>query len=187
MADPMDYVSFNLARIFDGFRAGHIGFDQAANLLEAYYRKLSTESQKEFFDILAQKLLAEKFSHLTPGRTPHELIIWVWSALGPTDALPAWVFSLCRWDDPVAMESWAVKIGGTFIHSVFSHREKFSKAALHCIKVQCLLFTADQSLELTGTKFPTSVVEVAGKLLRTVDKINFEKFAARSWGLLRLL
>jgi hypothetical protein len=75
------------------------------------------------------------------------------------------------------MESWAVKIGGTFIHSVFCHREQFSKAALDGIKAQCLLFTADQSLELTGTKFPISVVEVAEKLLRTVDKISFDKFA----------
>src|SRR5438046_2173370 len=150
MTNAMDEVSFNLGQILDGFRQRHIGFYQAANLLETYHGQLPPDSQKQFFDILAERLFAEKLSHLNPDRTSHELIIWVWSAFGPTDALPAWVFSLLRWDDPTAMESWAVKIGGMFIHSVFSHRKNFPRAVLDGIKAQCLLFTADQSLALTG-------------------------------------
>jgi hypothetical protein len=175
-------VSGDLNRIFDGFLQGHIGFDQAASLLEAYYRKLPPGSQKQFFDILAQKLLAEKFSHLNSARTPHELIIWVWSAFRQADHLPPLVFALLRWDDPTTMESWAVKIGGIFNHSLFTHRRNFSKATLDGIKAQCLLFTDHQSPQLIGTKFPPSVVEVAERIQRTIDKINFDEFAGSITG-----
>jgi hypothetical protein len=41
-----------------------------------------------------------------------------------------------------------------------------------------VLFTTPQSLQLTRIRFPRSVVDVTERLQSTVDKINFERFAA---------
>lgn len=167
----------NIDRVLEGFRQTHFGFEQAVGLLESYYRKLPPQSQAEFFDILRGKLYSEQFRHLSPNRNPHELIIRAWSTFGPVDALSNWLFGLLRWDDPVAMESWAIKIGNEFVHSLFTYRTRFSKSSLDAIKAQCVLFTADQSEQLTGTSFPRSVIEVARRLERAVDQIGFDRFA----------
>jgi hypothetical protein len=167
----------NIDRILEGFRQDHIQFTQAVNLLESYYKKIPPESCSQFFDLLSGKLYSENFSHLNSNRSCHELIIRAWCAFGPADALANHLFALMRWNDPTAMESWVLRIGQEFAFSLFTYRNRFSKGALDAIEAQCALFTADQSLQLTGVPFPHSVVELATRLKKIVGKIRFDQFA----------
>jgi len=82
-----------------------------------------------------------------------------------------------HWDDPAAMESWVLRIGQEFAFSLFTYRNRFSKGTLNAIEAQCALFTADQSLQLTGVTFPRSVVELATRLKKIVGKVRFDQFA----------
>jgi hypothetical protein len=87
------------------------------------------------------------------------------------------VFALLRYDDKKGMESWAIAIAPEFVHSLYTFRERFSAAALDVIKAQVALFTYEKSTELTGTRFPGSIVEVASRLGKVISKISFERFA----------
>jgi hypothetical protein len=173
----MSEAQLNIDRILEGFCQNHIEFTQAVDLLESYYRSISSDARSRFFDMLSAKLYSENFSHLNPNRTPHELIIRTWSAFGPADALSSHLFALMRWNDPTLIESWVIRIGHEFAFSLFTYRSRFSKGALDAIEAQCLLFTVEEAPRLTGTTFPPSVVDLAKRLEKIVGKIRFERFA----------
>src|SRR6266404_4569010 len=132
----MNEVQLNITRILEGFRQNHIEFVQAVDLLESYYQTVASHSQAQFFDILSSRLYSENFSHLNANRSPHEFIIRAWAAFGPADALSNHLFALMSWDDPTAMESWAIRIGHEFAFSLFTYRMRFSMGALDAIESQ---------------------------------------------------
>jgi hypothetical protein len=165
-----------IGRIFDAYLQDISQFEETVALLESYYLTLSPEARTEFFDILWQKFSSARISHLTGKRTPHEVIIRAWAAFGPAETLPAHLFATLDWKDSGQMIAWAVKIGGEFVHSLFSYRHRFSKPALDQVKENAALIASEKSRELAGASFPAQLIEVAQRLTTAVDKINFEDF-----------
>jgi hypothetical protein len=172
----MPDIEQNIDRIFGGYLQNLAQFDGTVELLESYYHNLSPTERTGFFDVLWRRFSSAPISHLTGKRSPHEIVIRAWARFGPADALPAHLFGALNWSDPAQMESWAVKIGSEFIHSLFSYKVRFSKAALDQVKAQVTLITSDKSSELVGVAFPPQLQEVASRLSTAVDKINFESF-----------
>jgi hypothetical protein len=169
-----------LSQILEGYRANIVNYDRTVDLLEALYKRLQyMNDQKTFFDVLRSELLSEPYSHLTPPhprRSAHEVIVRAWARFGPVAELPAIVFALLRWNDPVGMEAWARKIAPEFISALTLYRKRFPPSMLEAIKVQCIIFTSERAIALTGSQFPNTLIEVAKKLDRTVKQIEFERF-----------
>lgn len=172
----MSNLEQNIDRIFAAYLQNVAQFDETLALLETVHRKLSSAERSAFFDFLWQRFSAVPISHVTGRRTPHEIVIRAWARFGPADTLPAHLFGALNWNDPAQMESWAVKVGSEFVHSLVSHKDRFSKPALEQIKAQVDLVTSGQSSELVGVAFPKQLQEVATRLGTAVDKINFEHF-----------
>jgi len=172
----MSGLQHDIGRILDGYLQNLGQFDETVELLETYYRNLSTAERSPFFDLLWKQFSSVPISHVTGKRTPHEIVIRACARFGPADALPAHLFAALNWKNPTQMESWAVKIGSEFVHSLFSFKDRFSTAALEQIKAQVALVVSDKSPELVGVVFPKQLQEVASSLGTAVDKINFEHF-----------
>jgi hypothetical protein len=169
-----------LSQILEGYRTNIAGYERTVDLLEALNKGLPyMNDQQTFFDVLRSELLSEPYSHLTPPhlrRSAHEVIIRAWARFGPVAELPAMVFALLRWNDPVGMESWGRKIAPEFIASLTLYRKRFPPAALDFIKAQSVMFTSERSTGLTGSQFPNTLIEVVEKLDRAVKQIEFERF-----------
>jgi hypothetical protein len=162
--------------IFEGYLTNLAQLDETVELLEAYFHKLSPEAHREFFDLFWRRLSSEPVSHLAGKRTSHEVVIRAWASFGPTDSLPAHIFAILDWKDPLQMESWAVKIGSEFVYSLFSYKQRFSSVALKEIKSHLGLLTSQKSPELVGVTFPVQLLEVSQRINIAIDKINFENF-----------
>ena len=163
--------------ILAGFKRELCEFNKTVELLDSLFQRQTPDQQKSFFDLLQARFLSEEYSHLRPVRSAHEVIIRVWAGFGPADRLPSIIFALLRYDDREGMQAWAVKIAPEFGYSLLTNRTRFSRVALDLIAAQCALLTYERSTEITGTQFPTSLVEAASRLQKIVDKINFERFA----------
>ncbi len=162
--------------ILDGYKRELCSSDKTVELLESLSQKLLPDREHQFFDLLQSQLFSEPYSHLQSRRTVHDVVIRAWASFGPTERLPSVVFALLRFDDREEMESSARKIAPEFVHSLWTNRTRFSRPVLDVIRAHCALFTSDQSTPLTGTQFPSSLVEAASRLEKAVDKINFERF-----------
>ncbi len=127
-----------LSQILEGYRANIVNYDRTVDLLEALYKRLQyMNDQKTFFDVLRSELLSEPYSHLTPPhprRSAHEVIVRVWARFGPVAELPAIVFALLRWNDPVGMEAWARKIAPEFISALTLYRKRFPPSCLRPLR-----------------------------------------------------
>jgi len=172
----MSELDQNIDRIFTAYLGNVAQFDETVQLLETVHRPLSSPERSRFFDLLWQKFSAVPISHVTGKRTPHEIVIRACARFGPADTLPARLFAALDWNNPPQMESWAVKVGSEFVHSLLSYKDRFSKAAMEQIKAQIALIRSDKSPELVGLTFPKQLQEVASRLATAVDKINFEDF-----------
>jgi hypothetical protein len=165
-----------ITRILEGFLRDLAGFDRTVELLESSFQQQPPDRREQFFDLLQSQLFSEAYSYLQSRRTAHQVIIRAWAAFGPADKLPNTLFALLRSNETDGMESWARVIAPEFVHSLLSYRERFSRATLDGIKAHCAVFTYGQSSGLVGTQFPSSLVEVAMRLEKTVDRIDFEAF-----------
>jgi hypothetical protein len=172
----MSDVRQTVDAIFEGYLTNLEQLDPTVELLEAYFDSLSPEAHPEFFDLLWRRLSSEPVSHLTGRRTSHEVVIRAWASFGPTDSLPAHVFAILDWKDPKQMESWAIKIGSEFVHSLYSNRQRFAKTALDQIKSHLGLISSEKSPELIGVTLSAQLVEISKRINTAVDKINFESF-----------
>jgi tRNA A-37 threonylcarbamoyl transferase component Bud32 len=171
-------IQAKIAQILDGFRRGLAQYEETVSLLGSYLETLPERAHEEFFGTLWMQYRSEPISNLNPKRTVHAVVVRAWSAFGPANSLPARLFSNIDWNDPKQTESWAIVVGGEFVHSLWSYRGRFSKAALDSIKAQCALFLYGESEKLVGTRFAPQLVELAKRLENTVDKINFERSMA---------
>jgi Predicted pPIWI-associating nuclease len=166
-----------VSHILDGYRNDLADFEHTVDLLESCYAQQPSDLRQHFFDPLRSQFLSENYSHLHGRRTIHTVAIRSWARFGPADQLPSTVFALCnKWNDTETMESWARVIAPEFAHSLWSYRGRFSKYALSIVKAQCALFTSADTQTLVGSRFPASLMEVARRLDRIVEKINFERF-----------
>jgi hypothetical protein len=175
-AGNMSDVQQTIGRIFDGYLNNLAQFDETVDLLESYHSNLPPTERARFFEVLWQRFSSAPLSHLGGKRTPHEIVIRACARFGPVDALPAHLFAALNWKNPAQMESWAVKLGSEFVHSLFSYKDRFSKAALEQIKAQVALIISDNSPALLGVAFPQQLQDIATRLSTAVDKINFEGF-----------
>jgi len=174
----MSAIQAKIAQILYGFKQGLAQYEETVSLLDSYLETLPNQGHEEFFEALWMQYRSEPISNTNPKRTFHALIVRAWSAFGPANSLPVRLFSNIDWDDPKQADSWAIVVGGEFVHSLWSYRGRFSQAALDSIKAQCALFLYVESEKLFGTRFPPQLVELAKRLDSTVDKINFERSTA---------
>lgn len=174
----MSATQAKIAQILDGFRQGHAQYEETVSLLDSYFETLPSQAHEEFFETLWVQYRSEPISNLNPKRTVHALIVRAWAAFGPANGLPARLFSNLDWNDPKQGESWAIVVGGEFVHSLWSYRGRFSKAALDNIKGQCALFLYGESEKFVAARFAPELIELAKRLDNTVDKINFERSVA---------
>ena len=177
-AAVMSAIRAKIAQILDGFRQGHVQFEETVSLLDSYLETLPTQAHGEFFETLWIEYGSERISHLNSKRTVHALVVRAWSASGPADGLPARLFAHIDWNNPAQAESWAIVVGSEFVHSLWSYRGRFSKTALDVIKAQCALFLYEESSKLVGVRFPPQLVELAKRLDDVVAKIIFERNTA---------
>jgi DNA-binding XRE family transcriptional regulator len=174
----MDEAHQTIVQILDGFCENHIDLFPAVDLLKTCYGQVLTGSQTGFFRILEERLQSEPISFPSSSnvkRSAHVLIIRAWAAFGLADALPKLLFSLLRPDSREAMESWAFMIGQELFISLGSHKSRFSDAALIRIKAECATIAYDQSVGLTGSRFPRALVEVSQQLEKLVKQIEFDR------------
>jgi hypothetical protein len=174
-AAVMSAIQSKIGEILDGFRKGYAQYEETVSLLGSYFETLPPQAHQEFFETLWIQYRSEPISNLNPKRTVHALIVRAWAAFGPADSLPARLFANIDWNNPTQAESWAIVVGGEFVHSLWSYRGRFSKAALDNIKAQCALFLYGESDKLVGVRFPLQLVELAKRLDDVVGKIIFER------------
>ncbi len=92
-AAVMSAIRAKIAQIIDGFRQGHVQFEETVSLLDSYLETLPTQAHGEFFETLWIEYGSERISHLNSKRTVHALVVRAWSASGPADGLPARLFA----------------------------------------------------------------------------------------------
>jgi len=180
----MDYykVYETVNRVIEGHRRGHYDIQEAVNLLEIFSRQQPDPMQQGVFNILWTLLASEP---LGPPQTRgslipnlHAVAIRAISSFGPTVELPARVFGLLRMDSPELMELWAERICPEFAYSMLHYADRFAQPALDQAKAFCGTYTYARSAALMGATFPDSVVGAVSTLERTIEHIEFSRFAA---------
>src|SRR5581483_2888594 len=166
-----------VSQILDAFRHGLIEFDEAVSLLESYFQKLPPEAHREFFKLLWLNYLNAPVSEATDQRTVHALVIRSWACFGPTDDLARIIFSQ-EWKDESHTKLWVLMVGSELIHSLWTYRARFSKAALDRLKAECAPFANPQYEQLFGVHFPPEFLEFIKRLDKGIDKITFERDVA---------
>jgi hypothetical protein len=174
-AAVMSAIQSKIGEILDGFRQGYAQYEETVSLLGSYFETLPPQTHQEFFETLWIQYRSQPISNFNPKRTVHALIVRTWAASGPADSLPARLFANIDWNNPTQAESWAIVVGGEFVHSLWSYRGRFSKAALDNIKAQCSLFLFGESDKVVGVRFPLQLVDLAKRLDDVVGKIIFER------------
>jgi hypothetical protein len=168
--------------ILEGHRRSHYNLQEAVNLLHMYTLQQSDETKQEIFRtlwfVLATEPQADRpaHGHVIPG--VHSVVIRSVATFGPTAELPGRVFSLLRWDDPTTMEFWARRICSQLDYSMFHNAGRFAQSALDQTKALCGTYTFVGATTLTGLQWPQSVIDAAGSLEKTVEHIEYARFAA---------
>lgn len=180
----MDYhqVQQTFEKIIEGHRKGYSDLQQAANLLEMFWRQLSEERRKDMIGVMWNTLSAEPLRPLAPAEmvTPniHRVLIRAISAFGPTSELPARVFARLVWSDVPAMEYWAQHLCNELSYSMFHNAQRFSQATLDQAKGYCATYSYEQAAQLAGTTFPQKLVDAVRALEKSIDYVEYGRFEA---------
>lgn len=166
-----------ISQILGGFRQGLIEFDEAVGLLESYFQKAPSESRREFFKLLWLDYLKDPISEATSPRAVHGVIIRAWASFGPTEDLARVMFSQ-GWENETQTKLWVVMVGPELLHSLWTYRARFSKAALDRLKAECAPFLTPQYEQLFGVRLPSELFEFIKRLDKGLDKITFERSVA---------
>lgn len=171
-----------LMRILEGHRRGHYDVQQSVNLLQIFWQQQSEEGRKVIENALWTTLSAEPLT--TPQQvgsiSPDVLrvVIRAIAAFGPTPQLPGWVFGRLPWQRIDLMGQWAQSMCHELSYSMLHHADRFTQATLDLTKALCSTYAFAQSAQLTGTEFPQVVIEAAASLARTIEHIEYSRFAA---------
>ena len=162
--------------ILDGFRQEHVQFEETVNLLHSYFQTLPPEIRREFFKTLWLQYLNDPISQANTHAV-HAVVIRAWSSFGPTDDLARIVFSQ-GWKDENQTKAWVSLAGSELLHSLWTYRTRFPKAALDRIKAECAPFLNPRYEQLFGFQLSTEFVEFIKRLDKGVDKVIFERSVA---------
>jgi hypothetical protein len=168
----------SIETILEGYKARQCSFDETVVLLEALFQSQPAQGQAAFVSQMEFRLRSDSYSYLREERSVQEPLIRAWAQFGPTDRLPKLIFALLRNDDDEKIESWTRKIAPEFVHSLWTNRTRFSRAALDDIKGHCAPFIFTKSAGIVSPQYPASLLEAASRIDQAVDKINFDRFAA---------
>jgi hypothetical protein len=167
--------------ILEGHRRGHYDLQQATSLLQGYTLQQPEDTKQQIFQILWSALSAEPLKEQPQGHhiipSVHAVAIRSLATFGPTADLPVRVFGLLKWNDNDAMEFWARRICPQLSYSMFHNASRFAQSTLDQTKAFCSTYTFAGAADLVGSQFPQSVVDAAVQLEKTLEAIEYSRFA----------
>ncbi len=170
-----------VTKILEGHRRGHYDLQRAVNLLEILWRQQSESGRKDIENVLWTTLSSEPLRASQPvgNISPDVLrvVIRAIATFGPTPQLPALVFGRLPWQGAELMGLWAQSICYELSYSIFHHADRFTQATLDQTKALCATYTFARGAQLTGTAFPKAVIDAAADIERTIEHIEFSRFA----------
>jgi hypothetical protein len=167
--------------ILKGHRLGHFDLQQAVNLLQVCTIQQPEQARQKIFQILWSELSAESLT-AAPAQgqvvpSVHAVVIRSIASFGPTADLPDRVFGLLMRSNPTMMEFWGRDICPQLSYSMSHNASRFAQATLDQAKTLCATCTFANAAGLGWTQFPESVVEAAAQLRKTVERIEYLRFA----------
>ncbi len=170
-------------KILEGHRKGYSDIQQTANLLEIFWGKQTEDTRNDMVAIMWNALATEPLQPLPPAGniSPNiqRVLIRSIATFGPTAELPARVFGRLTWNDaPASMEFWAQHLCNELSYSMLHKANRLAQATLDQAKAYCVTYTYAQGSQLTGTEFPQCIVDAVKDLEKTIDYIEYERFAS---------
>lgn len=169
-------------KILEGHRLGHYDLQQAVNLLEILWQQQSENGRKEIENLLWTTLSSEPLAAcprvglISPDVL--KVVIRAIATFGATPQLPSLVFGRVPWQSPDLMGLWAGSMCYELSYSMLHHADRFTQATLDLTKALCATYTFARGVQLTGTEFPQTVIDAAAELQKTIEHIEYSRFAA---------
>lgn len=170
-------------KILEGHRRGHYDLQGAVNLLEVLWRQQSEDGRKDMENALWTTLSSEPlaasqhFAHTPMIADVLKVVIRAIATFAPTAQLPSLVFGRLPWQKTDLMGLWAQSMCNELSYSMIHHADRFTQATLGLTKAFCATYTFAQSAQLIGTEFPKVVIEAAADLERSIEHIEYSRFA----------
>jgi len=168
-------------KILEGHRRGHYDIQEAVNLLEILWQQQSENGRRDIENALWTTLSCEPLTTPRPvgDVTPDVLrvVIRAIATFGRTAQLPGLVFGRLPWQGTDLAGVWAQSMCHELSYSMLHHADRFTEATFILAKSLCATYTFAQSAQLTGTAFPQAVIDAAADLERTIEHIEFSRFA----------
>jgi hypothetical protein len=170
-----------VTKILEGHRRGHYDLQQAVSLLEMLWHQQSEDGRKDMENAFLTTLSSEPVTTPRPvGRfSPDVLrvVIRAMATFGPTASLPDLVFARLPSGKPHLIDVWAHGACYELRYSMFHNADRFTQGTLERTKALCAPYTFSGGAELTGSEIPKVVIDAAADLERTIEQIEFSRFA----------
>jgi len=168
-------------KVLEGHRRGYYNLQETVNLLERLWHQQSENGRKDIENLLWTTLSSEPLVPKPVGPVLSDVprvVIRAIATFGPTAQLPSMVFGRCpsRTD---LIEVWAKSMCQELSYSMLHHADRFTEGTFILAKSLCAKYTFfARSADLTGTEFPQAFTDAASDLERTIEQIEYSRFAA---------
>src|SRR6266478_1684880 len=169
----MTELQEKIEKIVSGHRRGLRDRMQTVQLLASFYAQTEAVSRDDFCEYIVYLLRTEPVGTRPVsgiGVNIPAVAIMMLAHSCQTTHLPDLIFQRLQLDDSQAMMDWASELCPAYEYCLFTHTDRFENHTLDRTR------ELSKNVLATDQAVPISLVEVLGRLTKSVERIEFDRF-----------